>query len=201
MHEPFGGLARRVARRHAGEVVRPHGRPVGDLELRQPRHAIRAVDRGGHERHLRRERDSGGTRPRPVLELLDDAFRPPRPLGEHRDDLPLAAELDGCLHGLDVLLATSHGKRAAGAQGRPEDRVEELGLRHEVQLPPGPQRPAERPGVEVRRVVGGEHEAPFRQVLDAARLQSIEPVHERPAEDADEAVEGRWHHGPSIAVC
>jgi hypothetical protein len=88
-----------------------------------------------------------------VLELLPQPLRLTCPLREHRHHAAVAADLHGGLDCLEIALAPPHGKRAAGAEERAEHRVEELDLRHEVKLPPGPERQAERPGVEARRVV------------------------------------------------
>src|SRR6266511_4676299 len=136
-----------------------HRLSVGHLELREAAEPVRAFDRRWNERHSGGERNARRPASGPVLELLDDPLRFPCALGEHGHDLPLLAQSHGRLDGLNVALAAAHGKRPSGTKRRAEDRVEELDLRHEVQLSMWPEGKAEWPGIEVGGVVRREHEA------------------------------------------
>src|SRR5262249_48868521 len=152
---------------HVSETLDSNRLPVGDLELREMRQPLSALDRRRHERYPGRDCDPGGARPWPVLELLHQALRLSSPLRKHGDDLALAAEPNGRLDRLDVAPAPVDGKGSAGAERWAEYGVEELDLGHEVELSTRPERETERPGIEVRRVVGTENEASLlRKVLE-----------------------------------
>src|SRR5262249_5296159 len=109
------------------------------------------------------------------------------------------AEPNGRLDRLDVAPAPVDGKGSAGAERWAEYGVEELDLGHEVELSTRPERETERPGIEVRRVVGTENEASLlRKVLEPFCANPKEPLHHRPANDPDEDVEGATPHQGSI---
>src|SRR2546423_13162180 len=127
------------------------------------------------------------------LVLLSQPLPPPRALREHDHDLAVPYELDRAADGLEVGLAATIGESAAASQDRLQNRVEQLALRHEAQLPPGKERQREGPGVEVRRVVGGEDETALRQVLEPTRAQAEAELDERPADCGGKQVNGR--HG------
>src|SRR6185503_4332154 len=84
----------------------------------------------------------------------------------------------------------------ARADDPTERRPEELLLRHEPQEPAGKQRYAERPRIEVRPVVRGEHAAAVGEVLAAAPAQAKHDPQHRPADHADEEIQ---HAGPRRA--
>src|SRR5204863_495623 len=100
-------------------------------------------------------------------------------------------------HRLHVALTAVDFERASGVQDRREGRPEELGLRHEPQLPAREHRNAERPRVEVRRVVGREHVTTLGKVFDPVGTKSIKALYDRPAHAADDEVEGRDHETQS----
>ena len=100
--------------------------------------------------------------------FLTRPFLAARPLREHHDDVPVAAELLRRLHRLEVRLPPVHLEGPARFDDRPERPPEELGLAHEPEEPPRVEGDPDRPGIEVREVVGGQDAAPFgRHVLDA----------------------------------
>src|SRR5262249_45739872 len=85
---------------------------------------------------------------------------------------------------------TIDGEAAECAHERAKRRPEQLGLRHEAELPPREDAECERPAVGVRQMVRCEHRAAFdRDVLAAAPGGSEEEAHHRIAHHADERVE------------
>jgi hypothetical protein len=95
-----------------------------------------------------------------------------------------------------------HRERAAGAQERAEDRVEDLDLAHEEQLPFRPKRQPHRPGIEVRGVVRGKDETALcGHVLDAPCIEPEDAVEHRPRDDRNEVVERRGHGFAAVSRC
>ena len=90
-------------------------------------------------------------------------------VAELRKQLSNADELDGGADRPDVALAASHREGAAGVEEVAKRPPVQLRLRHEPQVAARPERHPERPGIEVRGVVRGDHEASLRDVLAAAR--------------------------------
>ena len=120
---------------------------------------------------------------------LAQALLAPRALGEHHDDVPLAAEPDGGLDRLQVALAAAHGKGAARRDERPEREPEQLGLGHEAEVPAREERHPERPGVGVREMVRREDVSTLRRKPFEAlpALPEDEPQH-GVAERADDEI-------------
>ena len=87
------------------EVVEHDRVAEDDLQLGQAAELGGAGDAGRDERDARLERDACGTRAPARLVPLAQALLAPRALGEHHDDVPLAAELDSGLDRLQVVLA------------------------------------------------------------------------------------------------
>src|SRR6185312_9027580 len=76
----------------------------------------------------------------------------------------------------------------------------ELGLRHEAEPAPRPERQPDRPRVDVRDVIAREHVAAGGgEVLPSAGPQPKEPVEDGPAQRGDEVIPERGAHGWSIA--
>ena len=113
----------------------------------------------------------------------------PRPLGEHHDDVAVAAEPNRGLDRLEVVLAAAHGKGAARRDEGPEREPEQLGLGHEAQVAAREQRHPERPGIGVREMVGREHVAALcRQPLDPLPALPVEQSQDGVAEPAKDEI-------------
>ena len=105
--------------------------------------------------------------------LLAQALLAAGPLREDRDDLARARELDRGLDRPLVAVAPPNLKGAGELEDRAEQRrAEELGLRHEPNLPLRPQRQPERPGVDVRQVVRREDVAAAAGRFSVPRARS-----------------------------
>jgi hypothetical protein len=114
---------------------------------------------------------------------------------EHDDDVAVADEVDGLVDRFEVALAAPHLESAAGADDRPQRPPEQLRLGHEAQVALRKERDPQRPGIEVRDVVRGEHEASvLRDILDTLGPEPERSLDERPGQEADEAVEGAGPH-------
>ena len=113
--------------------------------------------------------------------FLTRPFVLPRSVREHHDDIAFADELDRGGHRFDVALAAPYLERAARTDERPERPPEQLRLRHEPQVAPWKERDPERPGIEVRDVVGGKHKTAFlREILHTFGSQAEQPLDEWP---------------------
>ena len=194
-HQPLRRRLDGVLRRQADEVVesesaaRRRPRAAGSCSIRSVP-LIAAGTRGTPA--------ASAMRAEPWCARGVNFFRSPfclsRAFREHGHDLALLAEAappsrsPGCR-----TPRVAPGTRPPAREERREHRVEELRLAHEVELLPGPEREAERPGIEVRRVVGGKDGAALRHVLDSGRAQPVQPVEDRPAEGGGEVVKGRRH--------
>ena len=190
---PIAAISRSVAT--CGASSRPArsssgiGGPYATRSCAEPAEPVGADDPRRNERDPGLERDPRRAGVRTRLVLLPHPLLPPRALREHDDDVPLAAELRGRLERRGVVLAAAHRERARGGRELLERRPEELRLGHEAQIALREERQSERPGVEVRVVVRGEHVRPVGEMLAAARPQPEEAVEQRPAERCDEDVD------------
>ena len=116
-----------------------------------------------------------------------------RALGEHRDHVPGARELDRGLDRLRSAWPRCTLKAPQAAMNGAEREPEELGLGHEAQEAPRPERQPERPGVEIRDVAGGEDVA----AVGGQMLGSVGPVAEdqaqhRPGNDGRSGSRAEW---------
>src|SRR5262249_43022162 len=143
-----------------------------------------------------RESDARGPGARPMLEPLPQPLLPARSLGKHRDYPAFAAEPHRRLDRLHVAFPTPDWEGAGGAQEPGEDRVEKLRLGHEIELAAGPERDAERPGVEARSMVRRNDEAGRREVLEPVGPEAVEKMQRGPADRAREEIERPHCHGP-----
>ena len=110
------------------------------------------------------------------------------PSGKHRHHAPFPAERDGGLEGLAIALPAAHREGAERLHHRPQTRLPQLRLGHEVELA-RIEGDSQRPGIEVGRVVGGDDEAPGRRhVLEAGGAQPERAGDDRPAEPHREPV-------------
>ena len=117
---------------------------------------VGALDACRDERHAGLERDPCGARVGARLVLLAQSLPAPRALGEHRDHIAGAGEVDRGLDRLTVGPAAVHLEGADAARIERERKPEELRLPHEPQEAPRPDREPERPGIEIRHVPGGQ---------------------------------------------
>ena len=114
---------------------------------------------------------------------------------EHRHDIAIAHEVDRLVDRLEITLAAPDGKAAAGRDQVVQRPPVELRLCHEAEKVLRPEREAERPGIQVRGVVGREDVAALRgQVLLTLGTQSVQPLQHRPGEGGGERIEGTGLH-------
>ena len=130
---------------------------------------------------------------RPASNVLRRPFRRRVPSGNIATTLPSRASRTAVSIASLSALAAVHlegaGRRSRSAAER---EPEELRLRHEAQEAPRPDRQADRPGIEIREVAGGEHVA----ARGGQMLDSVGPVAEgepqdRPGKHGDQGVEQR----------
>src|SRR5439155_16242820 len=180
VHQPLGRRAR---------VLRRFDRlAVCDAQLREPREPVRSLDRRRDERRAGLPGNARSACVRPGLVLLGQPLLLTRPLGKHDDDLSGLDELDGRFDRLDVGEPAPHLEGAARGDGRSERPPEQLLLGHEAEEPRIDRQP-ERPGIEIRDVVRGEHESVCRDVLLAVCLEAKDAEDQRPAGECEQAVQ------------
>ena len=164
------------------QIAQLDRRAVRDAERPEALQPVGADDAGRDERHTRLERDSRRPAAPPRLVTLAKPLRPAGALGEHDDGVPCAAERDGGVDRLLVAHPAVDREPTACADDPAERQPEELLLRHEAEEAAREQRDPERPRVEVRPVVRGEHAAAVRDVLATRPAQPVDGAQNGPAE-------------------
>ena len=146
---------------------------------------------GRDERNAGLERDARSTRVPTCLVLLAQPFSASRsPRGTSPRRIPRVRAKWRCRWPLRRASASTDGEGSSGRHDEAEGEPEQLRLRHEPEEAMREERKRERPGIEVRPVVGRDHEATFRGARSRCRSPGGEhDLHHRPAESRDEVVE------------
>src|SRR5947208_16796437 len=136
-HQPLGCRARGRAILLTAKIIEWNRPTIGDPEQSQATELVGSLDRSRHERRVRGQRDPRWAGMRSGLMLLAQPLPSPRAFGEHDHDLTAADEVHRAANRLEVGLAPADGESPTPEEDRLQNRVEQLALRHEAQMPPG----------------------------------------------------------------